>query len=71
MERMFFQAFSELSLRRLEGMNGARAIPVAEIAAWMDIKGITDQELRDSYLFYLTHLDAAFLDKINNASARR
>ena len=57
----YWQAFSQLNMSRLSGFNGAQALQVEQICAWLDIHSVVDNSERARYYDFITQLDVAFL----------
>lgn len=57
----YFEAFALLSPSRPIHLGGAGAIPVAEIAAYLDLEAIADPEERRAHLRLVRAMDEIYL----------
>lgn len=57
----YWKAFCELAPSRNISEAGVSGILVSEITAWLDVRGLTEQESRRDYLYYIQQLDNEFL----------
>lgn len=65
-------AWSDLSSRRqYDGWVGPQPIPVSEIAAWLDLRGLRDQTERELIADTIMELDRAYLSVIADRQKRR
>jgi len=58
---VYWKSFVVLSASRVITQAGPCGIPLSEILAWCDMRGVVDREAREDYVFLVGQLDAEFL----------
>jgi len=64
----YYKAFQMLSSSRPIGMGAVGAIPISEMAAYLDLFGILDHEERELFITMMQALDSVYLKHVNKSA---